>query len=111
MPGPAGLVDVVRPEDPGSFVGDAVRFVRHPPGRDEEREPVRTRGSHLSSRKLECVVRGDPTEPAVPSMTEHRVRQPAELPKISRGLRTYLLHILATPDGQRSPRVQRQQVD
>src|SRR2546427_11828982 len=102
MTGSAGIVDVVRAEEARSLVGDVVRFVRHPAGRDEEREPVRARRPDLSGRKLERLVPRDPSEPWVPSMADHRVREPAEFPKLLRGLRTQLFHVLKTPDAQAS---------
>src|SRR2546426_683925 len=111
MTRPAGIVDVVRAEAARSFVRDVVRFVRHPSGCDEEREPVRARRPDLSGRKLERFVLGDPPEPSVPSMTDHRVGQPAELPKLLRGLRTQLFHVLKAPDAEGSHRVQREEIE
>src|SRR5207245_7933497 len=82
MAGPAGIVDVVRAQETRHFVCDVVRFVRHPSGRDEEREPVRARCPDLSGRKLERVVPGDPPKAMVPSMANHRVWQAAEFPEV-----------------------------
>src|SRR5947199_6308068 len=111
MTRPARIVDVVGPEERRDLVSDIVRFVRHPTGRDEESESVRTRRPDLSRRELQRVVPGDPTESALPSMADHRVRQPAEFPKVPRGLRSQRLDILQMPDAQRPHRVQREEVE
>src|SRR5438876_883780 len=74
-------------------------------------EGTQYRSSPGSRRGLQRVVPGDPTESALPSMADHRVRQPAEFPKVPRGLRSQHFDVLQMPDAQRPHRVQREEVE
>src|SRR5207244_12464214 len=97
---PGGILEVVLADEARQSVCEAVRFVLHPSGRDEERETVGARRPDLSGRKLERVVPGNPPEAAVPSVADHRVRQAAEFPKVLGRLRSQRLDVLEAPRAQ-----------
>src|SRR6266705_2840900 len=111
MTRPAGVVDVVRAEEPRRFVRDVIRLVRHPTRGDEERESIRTRRPDSSSRKLQRVLPGNPPEAAISVVADHRVRETAEFSKLLRGLRPQWVDVREAPDAEGPHRVQRKQVE
>ena len=108
---PGGVVDVVAAQEADELLGDVVRLVGEPAGREVHAEAVRPRGPEPVGDEVERVVPAHAPEAALALAPHHRVREAPEVPELLPARRAERLDVGQHRRVERAHRVHLQQVE